>query len=935
MTLTEVEGVQGEQGDFQVALRQHPRFVDMEKCIACGQCAEKCPKKVKDFNYNEGMGYRKAIFVRYPQAVPLKYRIDPDNCIMLQKGKCGVCEKICPTGAIKFDDKASTREIRVGSIILAPGGQVFNPSGIRTWGFGVFPNVITSLQMERLLASSGPTEGHINRPSDGREAKKIAYLQCVGSRDVNKAGHGYCSSVCCMYAIKQTLIAGEHVPDLDVSIFFMDMRTHGKDFDRYYNRAKEKGVKFHRCRVHSLEPGEEPGNINLRYITDEGQQVADEFDMVVLSVGVESSPAALELAQRSGVEINHNRFVQTSCFSPVHTSRPGVYTCGVFAGPKNIPHSVMEASAAASQAAISLSEVRFSQTRTKEFPPERDMAGQEPKVGVFVCHCGSNIAGIIDVKAVADYAAKLPHVTFVERNLFTCSQDTQEVIKKQIEEKGLNRIVVAACTPRTHEPLFRETLKAAGLNEYLFEMANLRNQASWVHSGEPAAATEKAKDLVRMAVAKVALLQPLPPQSVAVKRKALVVGGGVAGLTAALGLANQGYPVELVEKSSILGGNALHLFNTWKGEPIPRFVGGLVREVMAHPLINVHLSSQVVAAEGFVGNFRSTLETPRGEEIVEHGVGIIAIGGRAYKPNEYGYGQSRRIFTALEFDKLHEGGETRIRRSKNFVFIQCVGSRETERPYCSRVCCTHAVMAAIQLKQEDPSRNVMVLYRDIRTYAQREELFTRAREMGVIFINYEMHGKPVVSVRSDDTLEVEVWDHVLHQPFNFPADVVILATAIQPQAEVAKLAQIYKLPVDADGFLLEAHVKLRPVDFSVEGMFLAGLAHYPKPVEESIAQALATVSRASTVLAKQIISLEAIKAEVSETRCDGCALCLDVCPYHAISLVELADGKRRVQVNAAQCKGCGCCQATCPKDGISVAGFTMEQLSAQVAAALS
>jgi heterodisulfide reductase subunit A len=475
------------------------------------------------------------------------------------------------------------------------------------------------------------------------------------------------------------------------------------------------------------------------------------------------------------------------------------------------------------------------------------------------------------------------------------------------------------------------------LNEYLFEMANIRNQASWVHSSEPLAATQKAKDLVRMAVAKVSLLSPLPPQSVPVTRRALVVGGGAAGLSAALGLANQGYPVDLVEKSSQLGGNALHLFNSSKGEPIPRFVASLAREVMAHPLVNVHLGSEITAAEGFVGNFRSTITSARGQEVVEHGVGVIAIGGRAYKPAEYSYGQSRRVFTALEFDKLHEAGESRIRRGRDFVFIQCVGSREPERPYCSRVCCTHAVMAAIELKQEDPERNVFILYRDIRTYAQREELYTKARELGVIFINYDLHMKPKLSLRSDDTLSVEVWDHVLHQPFVFNADVVILATAIQPQAEVGKLAQIYKLPVDADGFLQEAHVKLRPVEFSVEGMFLAGLAHYPKPIEETVAQAQAAVSRACTVLAKDFISLDAIKAEVEPNKCDGCALCLDVCPYHAISLVEVAgtEGKRVIEINAAQCKGCGCCQATCPKDGVTVAGFTMEQLSAQVAAALS
>jgi heterodisulfide reductase subunit A len=556
-------------------------------------------------------------------------------------------------------------------------------------------------------------------------------------------------------------------------------------------------------------------------------------------------------------------------------------------------------------------------------------------VGVFVCHCGSNIAGVIDVHALADYAAGLPGVVYVERNLFTCSQDTQELIKQKIASEGLNRIVVAACTPRTHEPLFRETMKAAGLNEYLFEMANIRNQASWVHAGEPAAATVKAKDLVRMAVAKVALLEPLPPLSVPVNQAALVVGGGVAGMTAALGLSRQGFAVHLVEKSPRLGGNALHLFKTWKNEPIQAHVDELRALVKSDANISLHFDSQVTRAEGFVGNFRSAVATPEGEVVVEHGVGIVATGGRPYRPEEYAYGQSRRVFTALEFDKLHLLDDERIKHGNNFVFIQCVGSREPARPYCSRVCCTHAVQAAIDLKREDPERNVFILYRDLRTYGQREELYKKARELGVIFINYGIHVKPQVRVQNDERLEVLVWDHVLHQPFKLPADVLVLATAIVPYPEAQALAQVYKLPADSDGFFQEAHVKLRPVDFATDGLFLAGLAHYPKPIEESINQARAAVARAVTVLSKTRIDMDAIKAVVDEAKCDGCALCIDVCPYHAISLEELAEGKRRVVVNQAQCKGCGCCMATCPKEGVNVSGFSYQQLAAQVTAALS
>ena len=935
MTLSEIESVTGEQGNFTVTVRRRPRYVDPDKCIACGECARKCPKKTAD-EYNQGISRRKAIYVQYPQAVPLKYQIDPATCIKLTRGKCGACEKICPAGAIRFDDTETRVTVRVGSLVLAPGFQSFDPSGIRTWGYGMLPNVVTAMELERYLSASGPTEGHLVRPSDGREVKKVAFLQCVGSRDLNKCSHGYCSSVCCMYALKQATMALDHVPGLDASIFFMDMRTAGKDFERYYNRARDLGIHFHRCRVHSLEPARNDGSVYFRYITDQGKQVKDEFDLVVLSVGLEVPESARDLAKSTGMALNGDGFAAVSSFAPVASSVPGIYLCGAFSGPKDIPHSVMEASAAAAAAAQPLAEVRNSLAKTVTYPEEREVCGEPPRIGVFICHCGSNIAGVIDVKAVAEYARGLPGVVQVERSLFTCSQDTQEHFREIIREQRLNRVVVAACTPRTHEALFKETLKASGLNEYLFEMANIRNQGSWVHAGQPAAATAKARDLVRMAVAKAGLLQPLPPVTVRVNPNALVIGGGVAGLTAALGLAEQGFPVHLVERACQLGGNALHLYRTWKQEAILPFVEKLVARVKDHPLITVHVKTEVVEAEGYVGNFRSTIERSGTRTQIDHGAAVLAVGGQAHKPAEYAYGKSRQVFTALEFDKLHLVGDERIKHGKTFVFIQCVGSRNEERPYCSRVCCTHSIQAAIALKEEQPDRNVYILYRDIRTYGLREALYRQARELGVVFINYELHQKPEVQP-GPHQLEVTVWDHVLHRPLAIDADVVVLATAIVPNNDADRLARIYKVPVDADGFLQEAHAKLRPVDFASDGLFLAGLAHYPKPIEETITQAQAATARAVTVLARRRISLDAIKAVVDPERCDGCALCLDVCPYHAISLEQVEDGgeRRRVRVNAAKCKGCGVCQATCPKDGVSVGGFTLRQLSAQVKAALA
>ncbi len=939
MTLSEVTSISGDAGDFRVTVKEHPRYVDMDKCIACGECAAKCPKEV-DSEYDAGAGKRKAIYVKYAQAVPSKYQIDAGSCIRFKKaGACGFCEKICPAEAINFGDSDKRHELNVGAIILSPGFEAFDPAAAGIWGFGRYPNVVTSMQFERYLAASGPTAGHLVRPSDGKEITRVAFLQCVGSRDENKCGNGYCSSVCCMYAVKEAVLAKEHVPGLRTSIFMMDMRTHGKDFDRYYQRAREdSGVRFVRCRVHGVEPEGETGDLRLHYINEEGCQVEEYFDMVVLSVGLQIPEHVRQLSQLAGVKLTNDGFASTSDFSPVSTSKRGIFTCGAFSGPKDIPQSVVEGSAAAAAVAESLSAVRGALTEDKHFPAERDVDREEPKTGVFVCHCGTNIAGVVDVEAVADYAATLPGVAHVERNLFSCSQDTQEQMIQIIRDKGLNRVVVAACTPRTHEPLFRETLKSAGLNEYLVEMANIRNQNSWVHSDDPAAAGQKAKDLVRMAVAKVNRQNSLPAIAVTITQKALVIGGGIAGLTAAFNMAEQGFEVHLVEKSNGLGGNAMYLGHTWSGEAIVDRTRKLIEEVNKNENIIVHLGFEVTGAQGFVGNFTTTIATRDGlTKSIEHGVTIVATGGRSLRPQEYGYGWIPNVVTALEFDRLFKLKEQHALRAKSVVFIQCVGSRETDRMYCSKVCCTHSVQSAIELKQEDTSRMIYILYRDMRTYGQREALFKKARELGVIFINYEAHGKPVVN-QNHKQVSVEVWDHVLHRPLKIRADMVVLATAIVANPDASKLNKLYKLPLDGDGFFQEAHAKLRPVDFTTDGMFVAGLAHYPKPVEESVAQALAASARAATLLSRSAVSLDAVKAEPNLTYCDGCALCLDVCPYHAIELVEevAEDGKpvKYIGVNKAQCKGCGLCQSTCPKRGVAIQGFTMNQINAQIEAAL-
>ena len=846
--------------------------------------------------------------------------------------ECYECVRACQAGAVDHSQEPETLEIQVGSVIMAPGFSTFDPVRYEGYHYKKFPNVVTSLEFERILSASGPFQGHLIRPSDHKEPKKIAWLQCVGSRDTHHCDHSYCSAVCCMYAIKEAVIAKEHSKEpLDCAIFFMDMRTHGKDFEKYYWRAeREHGVRFIRSRVHSIDPVPNSDDLAIRYLQEDGTLQTEIFDMVVLSVGLETSPEVLKLADTLKIEVNRDNFARTSSFTPVTTSLPGVYVCGAFQGPKDIPQSVTEASAAASAAAELLAPARFSLAKKKPVFEERDVSQEEPRIGVFVCHCGINIAGVIDVAAVRDYAATLPYVKYVENNLFTCSQDTQEIIKERIKECNLNRIVVASCTPKTHEPLFQETIKEAGLNKYLFELANIRDQGSWVHMFDPAGATRRAKDQVRMAVAKVALQQPLREFELPITKAGLVIGGGAAGMEAALGLANQGYKVHLVEKKGFLGGHARKLLTTASGETVQPYLDALIPKVENHPLISVYLNSEVVNVKGFVGNFTSTIATEGRETEVDHGVAIIATGGHSYKPKEYLYGQDSRVLLSLEMDQALREKSPLVTQAKTAVFIQCVGSRIPERPYCSRVCCSHSVENALQLKQLNPDMDVFILYRDMRTYALRENLYKEAREKGVMFIRFDLDNPPQVDKIPDGRLQVTVRDPILGLPLTLHPDVLCLASAIVVK-EQEKLAQMFKVPLNNEGFFLEAHMKLRPVDFATEGVFVAGLAHYPKPLDEAIAQAKAAAARAAVVLSQDAIKAGGVVAQIDPAICSGCQACVGVCPFGAIDYKE---DDKICEVNQALCKGCGTCAATCPSECITLLGFSHKQIYTQIDEAL-
>ena len=846
---------------------------------------------------------------------------------------CGICSECmsctfaCGVNAIDHDMVARTEQVDVGAVILAPGYQIYKAELADEYGLGRYPNVITALQFERLLSASGPTTGHIVRPSDHEKPKRIAFLQCVGSRDQS---HDYCSAVCCMYATKEAVMAKEHEPDLEINVFMMDMRAFSKGYWSYFKRARDRyGVQYTRCRISGLQEDPRTHDLMVRYLDEAGDLHTEPFDMVVLSVGMEISDSVKELGGRLGVELDEYGFCHTPQFNPLETSRAGIYAVGPFREPKDIPESVIEASGAAAAAATRLGEARFSLTTEPEFPAERDVTEEELRIGVFVCHCGSNIGGFLDVPGVAEYAATLPGVAHAEANLYTCSQDSVKHIAEQVGRQDLNRVVVASCTPLTHGPLFRDMLRSAGLNPYLFEMANIRNQCSWVHSDDNEAATAKARDLVRMAVARAALLEAQPTFDVPVTKKALVIGGGVAGMTAASALADQGFPVHLVEREGSLGGNLRNVRMPLGGKQPQELLAELVALVEANPLVEIHLESRIVASAGFMGNFTSTVETGDGvRSEIAHGVTILATGAQEYRGPEYGYGSDPRIVTQQEFEQRLDSGKD---VPDSVVMIQCVGPAEQ---FCSRICCTVALKNALALKDRNPDAQVVVLYQDIRVYGFKERTYTEARERGVLFVHYEPDAPPKVDANGN--LKVHAHDPILDRALELQPDLVVLSMPVVPRHDAGELAGFFKCSIDADGFFLEAHVKLRPVDFSTDGVFMAGMAHYPKLSDEAMIQAQAAAARAARILSQDTLLAGGQVAVVDPGLCTGCLTCVRVCPFSVPRIDHDLTGIGGIlgaaSIEAAVCRGCGVCVAECPGHAIALMHYTDAQAKAKVAA---
>ncbi len=922
LTHGELKKIEGQAGDFKVTISRHSRYIIEEKCTGCGVCAEHCPiEGVSAFDRD--MAPSKAIYVPFPQAVPLVYTIDRGLCI-----GCGVCEKFCEAKAIQYSQQPDKEEVlEVGAVVLSPGYDVFEASKKVEYGHGIFPNVMTNIEFERMLSASGPTEGHVIRPSDGDVPKKIAFIQCVGSRDA-QTGNTYCSSYCCMAALKQAVIGQEHVPGLQTKIFFMDTRAFGKEFEEYLFRAEnEYGVQVLRnTRVPKVQ--EDPKTNSLILFYHEGPEIKEEvFDLVVLSAGARPPASAQAAAKIMGIQLNQFGFCEADDLSPVETSVPGIFVCGAFSGPKDIPDSIAQASGAAGKVAAMLSKERGKLVQKKEYPAEKAVAGKTPRIGVFVCHCGINIGSVVNVPEVMEYARTLPNVVYVDRNLYTCSGDTQKRIKEVIEKNDLNRVVVASCTPRTHEPLFQNTIREAGLNKYLFEMANIRDQCSWVHRLEPEKATEKAKDLVRMSVAKAATLEPLPQPKIPVTPAALVMGGGLSGMMAALEIAKAGYEVHMVEKDKDLGGHLKRIYHTLSGVDPQETFASLKKQIGEHKNIKVHLNDEVKELKGYIGNFESTLKSG---ETVKHGAIVVATGGIEYNPVEYEHGRHKQVIKQTELGELLHSKKL---KAENIVIIQCVGSRNEEHTNCSRICCSTAMANAVKIKKEHPSTNVFVLYRDIRTYGFAEEHYNEAARLGVTFLRYDPAAPPRVTAKGDD-LWVEVDEVFIEQTVKIRADYLALNAAVHPNPDNVELAKLLKVPLNKEGFFLEAHMKLRPVDFATDGIFLCGLAHSPRLIGESVSQALAAAARVNTVLSKPFIEADGAVSVVDEDKCIACGRCEEICEYGAPSLQEVRPGVMKSKINEALCKGCGSCAVACCSRAIRPKHFKTEQILTMIEACL-
>ncbi len=895
----EVKSVEGTAGDFKISILRKPRFVDPKRCTLCEACIKVCPVEVER-EFGGGLEKRKAIYLPYPQSIPHSLVIDPKTCT-----RCGACVKVCSPGAIDLDMREEEETIGAGAIILGFGFEPFLAQKKGEYGFGRYENVLTSIQFERLLSTSSPTQGYPIRLTDGKKMEKIAFIQCVGSRDPS-CGQDHCSTICCMYATKQAMIAKERSPHLKVTFFYMDIRPMGKDYERYYERAKtEYGIEYIRSAISSIKELQQTKNLLLTYVKEDGTFDEREFDSVILSVGFTPPQSVKDIAGRMGLQLNPQGFCETDEFQPAKTSVDGIFVGGAFRGPRDIPETVVEGSSAAAVAASFLTPDSLPLT-TREYPSEGALSNEIPKIGVFICHCGGELKESLSIPDLIEGAKQLAEVAHVEEMGLACLPEDLNQIRMRIGEQGINRIVIAGCSHREIRKAMEEMAKAMGFNPYLFEYANIREQCAFVHREFPKLATEKAMTLIRMAVERARKIQPIRKGRQKVERRGLVVGGGAAGLTASLRLAEQGYEVHLVEREKEFGGNLRDSFYTLKGSNPQALLEDLIKKVEGNPSIHSYLQSEVIGFEKRNGHYRTKIKHPEGEAVIEHGALILATGGREVTPKEYLYGEDPRVITQKQLDKAIHVDEKELKEIASVVMIQCVGSRDEEHPYCSRVCCAHAIKNALQLKEKNPNVNIYVLYRDVRTYGFYEPYYYEARGKGVVFIRYDIEKKPKVTL-GKGILSVKVFDPAMGREVSLPADRIILSAGIEPN-DNRDLAKFFDVELNPEGFFMEANPKSAPLDFVDRGKFFCGLCHSPNFIEDAISQGNAAAARAGALLAKGAVEEKTYLAYVIKRLCCGCGLCVTVCPYGARVLNE---EEVKAEVVDALCQGCGNCVVAC------------------------
>ena len=931
-----MDRVEGKAGDFRITLIKKPRYIIEEKCTGCTTCVEYCPVEYPD-PFNQGISKNKATHVYFSQAIPLVAYID-ESCIYLKEKKCLICESVCQADAIDLHQKPEKMEIKVGAILLSSGIEPFDPKVRPEYRYGEFQNVVTSMDYERLLCATGPYGGEILRTSDLKHPHKIAWISCVGSRRVTEGNNSYCSGVCCTYAQKHVILTKDHDPEAQCTIFHNDIRSFGKDFERYYQRTEQlEGIRFIRSYTSIVKEDPETKNVTIRYSTPDEGVKEEEFDMVVLSVGLNPPEDFKNMADKFGIELESHNFCKTDPTNPMVTSRPGIFVSGAFQGPLDIPESVFSASGAGSQCGELLDYRRGNLSKERIYPPEKDVSQEEPRIGVFVCHCGANIGSVVDVPATVAYALTLPNVVYAQEQLFSCATNSAQEITDMAKEKGLNRVVVAACSPRTLEPLFRDTLREAGLNQYYYDMANIREHCSWCHSKEKEAATRKAMDITRMSVARAALLEPLQEFDLPVNGTALVVGGGIAGMTCALSIAAQEeHEVFLVEKTKDLGGIARRLHYTLDGLDVQAYLRDLIQQVYKNPLVHVYTDAEIIEATGYVGNFVTRVKSDRGMTEIKHGAAVIAVGADVYEPTEYLYGEDERVMTQLELEERIAKEDEQILNADTTVMIQCVGCRNEDRNYCSRICCGNSIKQALKLKKLKPEMDIYILFRDMRTYGFSEDYYREASEQDVKFIRWEPENKPLVEPATEAgkaVLRVSVTDEILGQELGIDADCLVLAAAVIPSASTKEVAGQFKVTLSPDGFFKEAHAKLRPVEFAADGVYLCGTAHYPKSIPESINQAYGAAGRVLTLLSHDTVIASGSVCEVNEKRCMGCGECIAACTYGAIEFRKTKQGKKAL-VNPVLCKGDGLCNTKCPTGAIYLKHFNDEEILSQIDAAM-